>query len=140
MKPTDFLEANFTYNRPPSMTEEECGDLRVFKDAEHIISCWELSQEEILNLLLFKVVWLRVYGGAQPPVLLEATSPFINSENKVVLSDTARANLFKLRLAEMFMTETGIKEDFDVPDTVDNKESLQKFLMDFIDFLTKRGV
>lgn len=76
MKPTDFPESNFTFTRPSSMTEEECGDLQVYRDPAVIISCWQLTWRERLRLLFTGRLWLWIMGQGMPPVCMTISSPF----------------------------------------------------------------
>lgn len=78
MKPTDFPQANRTFHRPRSMTDEECEPLRVYVLTNHyaLISCWRPTWRERLAILLGRPVWLWVSGGSHPPVALTAENPF----------------------------------------------------------------
>lgn len=78
MKPVKFDEANKVLVHPSSMTEEQCSDLHVYRDESgQLISCWELSGEELMEVLKTKRVWLFVWGGnTQPPVAIDGISPF----------------------------------------------------------------
>lgn len=84
MKPVNFKESNFTFNKPASMTDEECSPLPVFRGqlsngAPVVISCWEFDEEELKQILLSpnRKVWLYVFGTGTPPVALSNESPFI---------------------------------------------------------------
>lgn len=78
MKPVPFDEANVFLERPPSMTEEECGTLPVFRDKRGFcVSCWELSGDELMKILETKRIWLWVFSeGSQPPVSMDLEYPF----------------------------------------------------------------
>ncbi len=72
MTTIDFPEKTDTLQKPPSMTDEECSPLLVFRDGTQCISCWRPSWRERLSILLFGRVWLYVVSGrTQPPVALE---------------------------------------------------------------------
>lgn len=74
MQPQPFPEANRVLKAPPTMTEEECGELPVFTDGRECISCWKPTWQERLSILLFGKVWLFcATGHTQPPVALVAT-------------------------------------------------------------------
>lgn len=77
MKPTEFPQANRTYHRPWSMTEEECSSLEVHVSSTHnaVISRWMPSFSERVAILFGRPVWLWVIGS-QPPVSLELKNPF----------------------------------------------------------------
>ena len=64
--PTDFRDANFTFTKPESMPD--CGDLRVQKHGDGLLSCWRLSWRERLSALCFGRLWLNVYSTSHPPV------------------------------------------------------------------------
>lgn len=73
MKAVGFPEANKTLEKPVSMTDEECGPLRVWNVVDQCISCWRPSFKERLSMLFFGKVWLSVYSGeTQPPVVIWA--------------------------------------------------------------------
>lgn len=81
MKPVDFPEANFTFGRPMVMTDEQCGSLRVFKGkyADGLpvnISCFELSEDELQEIVKTRRVWLHVIGESHPPVAIGTESPW----------------------------------------------------------------
>lgn len=138
MKTTDFEEANFTFTAPPDM--DNCGDLRVFRDGERIISALELTKEEILNLLIFRRVWLHIWGQAQPPIYLETTSPFVNAQNVVRLADADKVTSIKRRLVRDFLTRQTIQTDLDVTELIKSKDDFEGHLKDFLDFLCERGI
>ena len=84
MNPVDFEQANFTFTRPPSMTAEECGDLRVYRgDEGENISCWELSDEDIEQLKKTRKIWLWIWAQRHPPVALDLQDPWEKSEPEV---------------------------------------------------------
>ncbi len=78
MEGVEFKESTAVLGRPPSMTEEECGSLPIFRTEDgHCISCWELSDEDLETLRRTKRVWLWVWSGrTQPPVSLSVENPF----------------------------------------------------------------
>lgn len=85
MNPKDFPQATQTLGRPSSMTEEECGSLRVAIDHDEgfCLSCWEPSKEEIEAIAKGGKVWLWVYGGnTQPAVALSGLDPYLESQEK----------------------------------------------------------
>ena len=77
MNPINFNEVNVNY------VADGCEDLPVFKGDNQIISCWELSAEEIQEIVKNKVIWLSIWGNAQPPVCLMAETPFIESQKEL---------------------------------------------------------
>jgi len=76
MKPIEFKEQNMVYQKPESMTDEQCGPLPVHKYNEGIISCWKLSIRERIKALFTGVVWFCVLSPTQPPIYLDVEKPF----------------------------------------------------------------
>ena len=76
MKPVDFAEATHQFERPASMTAEECSVLPVWTDGKDHISCWKPSWKERLSILFFGNVWLDVYGYQPPVVIWAERQPF----------------------------------------------------------------
>lgn len=77
-RPTAFPEATITWGGPGDIA-----DLPAWRDdATGLnISCWELSAEEIAEILATGVVWLEVWGH-HPPVCVSGTSPFIDGSDE----------------------------------------------------------
>lgn len=72
MEPTNFPQANKVLTKPQDMTEEECGDLRVWSDGTTCVSLWKPTFRERLSILVFGNVWLHIVSGyTQPPVAVE---------------------------------------------------------------------
>lgn len=77
MRPVEFPGANLTLLKPASMTDEECSPLPTHRKGDLSISCWELSEGEMLKLQRTKRIWLWVLSTpSQPPVSLDVDSPF----------------------------------------------------------------
>lgn len=82
MQPIKFPQANIQYNRPYGMTAEECDPLpacltgRYEDGLPRIISCFELTPEELVQINQTGKVWLWVTGDAMPPVALTTQDPF----------------------------------------------------------------
>jgi hypothetical protein len=77
MTPRAFEQSNWRLTRPSDMTDEQCGELEVFTDGEHCISCWEPMPEERAAIAAGAPVWLWVHSGrTQPPVSLSTDHPF----------------------------------------------------------------
>lgn len=97
MNPTNFKEQNFVFTKPEGWTDDQCGDLPVWKgntpDGPIIISCWKLSPEELATIQATGVVWLHIIGGGMPPVYVGAESSFSEPTEQpkiVVLSEAQR--------------------------------------------------
>ena len=76
MKPIKFSEQNIVLLKPEGMTYEECSSLPAHKHSNGIVSCWGLTFQERIKVLLKGVVWIDVMGMNQPPVWLGVDSPF----------------------------------------------------------------
>ncbi len=79
---TDFEQANFTYGKPESMTDEQCMSLRVFRGANTdnlpvVISKWQPNKEDIEAINRGEGIWLEVLGNGIPPVTLYTENPFL---------------------------------------------------------------
>ena len=79
--PTKFAEQNGVLRA----TEEDVGDLPVHLGdggpALEMISCWELSVEEQLEVMLTGKVWLHVWHR-HPPVYVSGNNPFETADNE----------------------------------------------------------
>lgn len=78
LTPSTFPESNFTFVKPPDMTEDQCGDLQVVRTRNSdqlpiLVSSWRASWRERFSILFRGRVWLTVVGTRQPPVLLSAS-------------------------------------------------------------------
>lgn len=88
MKPIHFPESNFEFQKPANMPEDQCGNLPVFKGKTDegypvIISCFELSPEEIAEVQKTGKIWLHVCSHGMPPVFAGTEYPFkISNENQ----------------------------------------------------------
>lgn len=82
MKPVDFPNRNFIYQKPPNMTDEECSPLPVFKGRDEmnypvVISCWDLSEQDMEQLRKTGKIYLMMYtAGPICPVCVTPFPPF----------------------------------------------------------------
>lgn len=79
MKPVEFVGQNVVLQKPPGMTDEECGSLPILRDLQsgYCISCWQPSWRERVKIFFRGKIWLMVLSGAtQPPVAITAEQPF----------------------------------------------------------------
>ena len=82
MKPINFEQSNMT------MTAHDCDGLPVAhaitpSDLEVYISCWELSDEELQQIIKTKQIWLWQFGDHVQPVAVAVEHPFDNkTENE----------------------------------------------------------
>jgi hypothetical protein len=81
-----FEESNFLLRAAPSpgdtvdsKTNEvisngiRIGDLHVYKDNEQTVSCWQLTAEEMLEVVRTGRVYVFVLGDLHPPIYVSAT-------------------------------------------------------------------
>jgi hypothetical protein len=69
MKPVQFKQAFVNLKMPDGIPG---GDLPVWTNGKHVLSCWGLSLRERLMLLFTGRIWLWVLSGhTQPPVSLQ---------------------------------------------------------------------
>lgn len=66
----DFPEANRTFGKPDSMTDEECSSLRVLDTGQTLVSVWVLNEEERRAIAAGAPVMLSVFGRVHPVVAL----------------------------------------------------------------------
>jgi hypothetical protein len=87
MRPVTFDQINKVFKKPADMTDDQCGDLGVCETTDKdgypvIVSCWELTEEELQEIIKTKRVWLGVLGAGTPPVWLSGTNPFKQPETE----------------------------------------------------------
>lgn len=70
MKPIKFTQVNI------KLVAENCDDLHAYKDNSKFITCWEISDDELMTILQTKRIWLHVVGKEHPPVRLDVSQPF----------------------------------------------------------------
>lgn len=78
----EFPESNFTFSKPSSMTDEQCAPLHVWKGKDDggtpvIISCWQLSKEDLEEIQKNGKIYLTICGTGMPPVSLQTETPFV---------------------------------------------------------------
>lgn len=72
MRPVKFDEANAVLGAPAGC-EESVEPLHVRRLEGALVSCWELTPEDIAEIQRTGRIWLSVWGRqTQPPVLLTA--------------------------------------------------------------------
>lgn len=81
MYPVKFAEQNIIFERPYDMNDEECKPLPAFKGPdEHgfpvVISCWELTREEVDQVIGTGKIWSVVVCTQPSPMSLQTNSPF----------------------------------------------------------------
>lgn len=68
-KGIDFPEANGVFKAPKG-DEDRISELPVFTNGKYIVSCWELSYEEIEEVIKTRKVYLGILGQGMPPVII----------------------------------------------------------------------
>jgi hypothetical protein len=70
-QPIGFEEANVTLG-PPGGMEADVVPLPVRHSVDgQLVSCWQLSADEIEEIVRTRKVWISVWGGmSQPPVFV----------------------------------------------------------------------
>lgn len=81
-KPVAFPQVNFTYTKPASMTDEECGSLPCFRSPNFTVSCWSMALRDRLRVLVTGKVWLTLVMNGHPPVSIGASAPFAQPEGQ----------------------------------------------------------
>jgi hypothetical protein len=76
VKPRPFPQANRRLLPPPGV--ENCDPLETFCDGEQVISCWQMSADELAEVNRNGGrVWVRVWSGhTSPPIAVQANDPF----------------------------------------------------------------
>lgn len=79
-KPIQFKEQTAVYKAPPDMGSD-CEDLHVFRGSDgkynHIISCWELDEQELAEVAKTGKVWVSILGMTQPPIAIMGSKPIL---------------------------------------------------------------
>ena len=68
MTPINFPQANFELAPPADMPD--CVSLKAYREANLILSCWEMTWRERFSALFFGKAWLHVAANYHPPVAL----------------------------------------------------------------------
>lgn len=67
--------ANAAYAPPPGVSEDQCSTLHVFRNKHCIVSCWELTPEELKEIARTGRVFLSVWSAGQlAPTLVGSES------------------------------------------------------------------
>lgn len=68
-QPTSFPENNWQH-----------GDTPCFIDDAQVITCWQLTPEEVAEVVRTGKVWLGIVGIATPPAWIQGTPPFTEEQ------------------------------------------------------------
>lgn len=60
---TDFEGSNAKYSPPPGVSEDQCKTLHVFKNGACIVSCWELDDTELAEVIRTRRVFSSIWSG-----------------------------------------------------------------------------
>ncbi|MBK8197000.1 MAG: hypothetical protein IPK75_01430 [Acidobacteria bacterium] len=71
--PKQITGANLVMRAPPG-DEDRVGDLHVYRNRGGLVSAWQLSDEEVAEIVRTRTVYLSIMGGGMPPVYLGAES------------------------------------------------------------------
>lgn len=83
MKPIEFEGQNKVFLKPQNMTDEECSSLPVNQNEEQSVSCWELDENDIKDIIKNKKIWLGICGKGHPPVFLLTQEPYQVTQYKL---------------------------------------------------------
>jgi len=80
MTPCTFPEMNLQLIKPDNMEEAECSSLPVYQGSvldgwPTVTSCWQLTTEEIDQILRTRRLWITVVGRSAPPLCPMAFKP-----------------------------------------------------------------
>lgn len=74
---TDFDGSNAKYGPPSGVSEDQCKTLHVFKNGACIVSCWELDNAELAEVIRTRRVFSSIWSGQK------LYPQFIGSESAV---------------------------------------------------------
>ena len=79
-RPIYFEQSTRRLGPPANMTEEQCDDLYIvdvdWSGFPAMVSCWELSSEEIAEITRTGRLWVAVIGQNHPPIGISGTNVF----------------------------------------------------------------
>lgn len=86
MVPCNFDESNIVFDKPNTMSHDECESLSCFKGTdsegnEVIISCWKITKEELEEILATGRIWIYHLGGYLQPHYCGGNNPFKKEES-----------------------------------------------------------
>ena len=78
MQPVHFEDVNFTFTAPPGM--DNCEPLPVCRvsDGSASVSCWELSDADVEQILIERRIFVVHCGAGMQPLWLHASNPIIH--------------------------------------------------------------
>lgn len=74
MKPIEFPEMTGV----AAETQPEFENMPMYRDADEVISCWELTPEEIKEIIETGHIWVRLYAGSGfiQPIIIQTERPW----------------------------------------------------------------
>lgn len=75
MIPIKFPEQNVTFKHP----DPNCGDLPAFQDDSVIVSCWELTDEDLEAVNSSRKIWVGIRGKVLQPMWIITELPFVDN-------------------------------------------------------------
>ncbi|MGL4631537.1 MAG: hypothetical protein ACRCVT_10060 [Leadbetterella sp.] len=81
MRPVEFDQANIVFNKPEGMTDEECAPCPAWNGQDWqgnplIVTCWQLSPEELKQINETGQMWLGILSNGLPPHWMSTVNPF----------------------------------------------------------------
>lgn len=75
MLPIDFEGTNITFTKPPTMTDEQCSDVRAFVGIDEdgfnfTLLGFQLSVEDLEAVNAGRPIMLKILGKGMPPVAM----------------------------------------------------------------------
>lgn len=70
----DWHGTNRSFGPPPGVSEEQCQTLRVFDNGNCLVSAWELTPQEISEVIRTKQVFQSIWGRSLAPSLIGSES------------------------------------------------------------------
>jgi hypothetical protein len=77
--PVEFKGANGNLSKPNGMDDLQCCSLPVFKNGVNCVSCWELTEEDLLEIAKTKRIYVSVWSGKTQPLIA------VGNENSIRL-------------------------------------------------------
>ena len=84
--PVDFKGANKNLTKPKGADDLQCSSLPVFSNGINCVSCWELTDEDLITIAQDRRIYVSVWSGqTQPPIAVgnEHVIRFLIADNGV---------------------------------------------------------
>ena len=73
MEPISFHPNEFTMHGFGDVADLQVVKVRYISGADTFVSCWKVSLRDILNILMFRKIYLSIYGKQHPPVAISSS-------------------------------------------------------------------